>query len=114
MGGGKVLDPWYPPEKADSSKGAEPPPVTSDSSGNPHSVYNAHRLNVSDQLQEDSPNLERKFTLPFHDLLGPPAPLARVRMPKAGITKPGASAVGVSVLSTRGQLATTRNEEIDL
>ena len=109
-----TVDPRYPPEKADSSKGAEPPPVTSDSSGNPHSVYNAHRLNVSDQLQEDSPNLERKFTLPFHDLPGPPAPLSRVRMPKARITKPGASAVGVSVLSTRGRLATTRNEEIDL
>ena len=52
--------------------------------------------------------------LPFLDLPGPPAPLARVRMPKARITKPGASAVGVSVLSARGRLAATHNAEIDL
>lgn len=55
-----------------------------------------------------------EFTLPFHDLPGPPAPLKRLRVPKARITTPGASAVGVSVLSMKGWLATSRNAEIDL
>ncbi|EDR11762.1 uncharacterized protein LACBIDRAFT_323941 [Laccaria bicolor S238N-H82] len=112
----KSVDPQHILEVVDDSKSAEPPPILCDSFSfeNSNAAYNMHGLNDDNQQQEDTPNPDKTFTLPFLNIPGPPAPLARVRLPKARITKPGASAVGVSVLSTRGRLAATHNKEIDL
>lgn len=133
----KVKDPRYVFEEVDESKEAEPPPTSHASSQDNRHAYNVgnnretdppiptspqderHACNVGDDVQRNMPNSNtsnssKDFTLPFLDIPGPPAPVKRIRVPKARITKPGASAVGVSVLSARGRLATTHNAEIDL
>ena len=110
----KAVDPRNILESTDDSKGAEPPPTPHAPSQNSRFVYSVHGIDIEGQLQEETPNPNRDFTLPFLDLPGPPAPLSRVRMPKARITKPGASAVGVSVLSAKGRLVSAHNPEIDL
>lgn len=128
----KISDPGYILERINKSKKAEPPPMLHEPATNKRYAYNAHRTDTKNQPTEDSSDACKDFTLPlhdpsehssdpckdftlpFHNLPGPPAPLKRVCMPKARITKPGASAVGVSVLSTKGRLASTSNSEIDL
>ena len=110
----KATDPRNILEEIDESKGAEPPPSSFEVPQSPRCVYSTQGVYMNGPLPENSPNPNTEFTLPFHDLPGPPAPLKRVRVPKARITKPGTSAVGVSVLSTKGRLATARNAEIDL
>ena len=110
----KLANSRYILEDIDETKGAEPPPTFQESKAATHHVYSVCAAGVEDELSESTLNQCKDFTLPFLELPGPPAPLKRVRVPKARITKPGASAVGVSVLSTRGRLATATNPEIDL
>ena len=101
-------------EDVDESKRAEPPPVSFEPSQNLRYACNASGVSKDDHLPDALPNPNTEFTLPFRDLPGPPALLKRVHVPKARITAPGSSAVGVSILSTKGRLATPCNAEIDL
>ena len=110
----KIVNPRYILEEIDESKRAEPPPILYEPSEDTCHAYNASRTSIESQLQDDLPNPCKDFTLPFHDLPGPPTPLKQVHLPKARVTKPGASAIGISVLSTRGRLAMASNPEVDL
>ena len=110
----KLSNSRYILEEIDESKDAEPPPTSKESHTFSHGAYNCDttdpRAKFSKNVEEpstDSPHLSQSIP-------GPPTPMRQVHVPKKRITKPGSSAVGVSVLSTRGRLATTSKPEIDL